>query len=171
MTSDNGSSRDETRRDALSDRRPDGGPFGEGPTGRRYAEGTTPARVSEGRGDLDRVEANDPAADRAQDAQDNRPRTDAKPYRAAGPVLTLLTVLLGFLVALLLLIFLAQNARSIPITFLWMTTNANFAIVTLIIAFIAVVVVEIIAAMWRHHHRRVLNERAQLRAYRSRQED
>lgn len=150
---------------------PNDGPFTQEPEDRRFggdssgmgASGSTNASTN----DIARTdETNDTGRQRAQDAKDSAPRINEKPYRAAGPIWS---VLVGFIVALFILIFLAQNAHTVAISFLWMSTNANFAIVTLVIAFISVVVVEAIGAVWRHHHRRVLNEREQLKAYRSRE--
>jgi uncharacterized integral membrane protein len=87
-----------------------------------------------------------------------------KKYRSVG---VFWSVILGFLIALAVIIFLAQNTQTVEVNFLWMTGSAALAVLVLVVAFAAVVVDELAGVVLRSRQRRVKNEREELRRLRN----
>ena len=87
-----------------------------------------------------------------------------KVYKSASPVFP---VVLGLIVALAVIIFLAQNTQSVDVKFLWLEGSASLAIIVLVVAFAAIVVDELIGFILRHRHRKIRNQKEELEALRN----
>jgi uncharacterized integral membrane protein len=71
-------------------------------------------------------------------------------------------VVIGLLLAVALVIFVAQNGHAIALEWLWLDFRISPAALVLVTAIAAVAADELVGAAWRRRRRRILSEREEL---------
>jgi uncharacterized integral membrane protein len=71
-------------------------------------------------------------------------------------------VIFGLVLAVALVIFVAQNGHAVRLHWLWLHFRASPAVLVLVTAVAAIAAAVIVGALWRRGRRRVLNEREEL---------
>jgi uncharacterized integral membrane protein len=71
-------------------------------------------------------------------------------------------VILGLVLAVALVVFVAQNGHAVRMHWLWLHFRTSPAVLVLVTAVAAIAAAIVVGALWRHGRRRILNEREEL---------